>query len=331
MLVGAYALAARGFPRATGDLDIRIRRSDANAERVWRALERFRAPLSRLTVEDLKSPDIVFQIGAAPNRIDILTSIDAVDFIDAWPRRQRIAVAVGPVFRRAGGGQAGAKPKTHRQEPAAQHPHPNPADVASEVSHLHSSALYQGATLPTTQCRPHTPCAESGTRHVPPTTLLVPTGHHAQRGRRGNAGVAAPRPFPAAPCPVIAARPRGCGASAQCVPTRAWERDSRPATAPRGHDRSLPREQIRPGRQQGHGGVRVLVSALVIFQFVPPLRPLHPGQAAEGLPRPAGPAGRGPRRPGGAWRRAVPKGGPCRPPPSSWLPAGFWVCFSRPP
>jgi hypothetical protein len=220
MLVGAYALAARGFPRATGDLDIWIRRSDANAERVWRALERFRAPLSRLTVEDLKSPDIVFQIGAAPNRIDILTSIDAVDFIDAWPRRQRIAVAVGPVFRRAGGGRAGAKPKTHRQEPAGQHSHPNPADVASKVSHLHSSALYQGATLPTTQCRPHTPCAESGTRHVPPTTLLVPTGHHAQRGRRGNAGVAAPRPFPAAPCPVIAARPRGCGASAQCVPTR---------------------------------------------------------------------------------------------------------------
>jgi hypothetical protein len=93
ILVGAYALAAHGLPRATGDLDIWIRRSDENAERVWRALERFRAPLSTLTIADLKSPEIVFQIGAAPNRIDILTSIDAVDFAEAWPRRTEVEIA----------------------------------------------------------------------------------------------------------------------------------------------------------------------------------------------------------------------------------------------
>jgi hypothetical protein len=47
----------------------------------------------------------------------------------------------------------------------------------------------------------------------------------------------------------------------------------RPAAAPRGHDRSLPREEVRPHCQQGQGGMRVLVSALAIFQFLPPLRP----------------------------------------------------------
>ena len=92
MLVGAYALAAHGLPRATGDLDIWIRRSDENAQRVWRALKRFRAPLFDLTVEDLKTPDVVFQIGAAPRRIDILTSIDGVEFEEAWPRRKDIQV-----------------------------------------------------------------------------------------------------------------------------------------------------------------------------------------------------------------------------------------------
>ena len=92
LLVGAYAMAAHGYPRATGDMDIWIRPSDENAQRVWRALKRFKAPVHDLTVEDLKTPEIVFQIGIAPRRIDLLTSIDAVVFEDAWPHRKVIVV-----------------------------------------------------------------------------------------------------------------------------------------------------------------------------------------------------------------------------------------------
>ena len=92
LLVGAYAMAAHGCPRATGDMDIWIRPSDENAERVWRALKRFKAPVRNLTVDDLKTPEIVFQIGLAPRRIDLLTSIDGVDFDEAWPRRKMIEV-----------------------------------------------------------------------------------------------------------------------------------------------------------------------------------------------------------------------------------------------
>ena len=92
LLVGAYALAAHGRPRATGDMDIWIRRSDENARRVWQALERFGAPRSKLTIEDLKTPDLVLQIGVAPRRIDILTSIDGVEFDDAWPARRETEV-----------------------------------------------------------------------------------------------------------------------------------------------------------------------------------------------------------------------------------------------
>ena len=92
MLVGAYAMAVHGYPRATGDMDIWIRRSDANAERVWRALKRFKAPMRQLAVDDLKTPDVVFQIGVAPCRIDILTAIDGVEFEDAWPRRKEVEI-----------------------------------------------------------------------------------------------------------------------------------------------------------------------------------------------------------------------------------------------
>lgn len=87
LLVGAHALAVHGRPRATGDLDIWVRPTPENARRVWAALARFGAPMGDLTVEDLHSPDIVFQMGVPPARIDILTDIDGVKFESAWPRR----------------------------------------------------------------------------------------------------------------------------------------------------------------------------------------------------------------------------------------------------
>ena len=87
LVVGAHALAAHGRPRATGDLDIWIRPTTENGERVWVALTQFGAPLSALKKEDLATPGIVFQIGVEPVRIDILTAIDGVDFDGAWKRR----------------------------------------------------------------------------------------------------------------------------------------------------------------------------------------------------------------------------------------------------
>jgi len=92
MIVGAYALAAYGFPRATGDIDLWIRCSDANSQRVFRALALFGAPLSGLTIYDLKTPGIVFQVGVAPRRIDILTSIDGVEFDTAWEHRKEVEI-----------------------------------------------------------------------------------------------------------------------------------------------------------------------------------------------------------------------------------------------
>lgn len=87
MVVGAYALAAHGYPRATGDLDIWVRPSEDNAQRVWHALKQFGAPVSKLNVADFSAPDVVYQIGLAPRRIDILTSISGVVFDDGWPHR----------------------------------------------------------------------------------------------------------------------------------------------------------------------------------------------------------------------------------------------------
>ena len=53
LVVGAYALAAHGHPRATGDIDLWINAQPDNADRVWRALVRFGA-----TVDDLKRDEL---------------------------------------------------------------------------------------------------------------------------------------------------------------------------------------------------------------------------------------------------------------------------------
>ncbi|MFW5693079.1 MAG: nucleotidyltransferase, partial [Thermoguttaceae bacterium] len=92
LLVGAYALAAHGYPRATGDIDLWVRPTPDNAGRVWAALQAFKALRSQVTEADFAQPDIVFQIGVAPRRIDLLTSISAVRFDDAWLRRRTIQV-----------------------------------------------------------------------------------------------------------------------------------------------------------------------------------------------------------------------------------------------
>lgn len=88
LIVGAYALAVLGRPRATGDLDVWIEATLENAERTYAALGDFGAPLHALTVADLSIPGVVFQIGLPPLRIDILTQISGVDFATAWPRRR---------------------------------------------------------------------------------------------------------------------------------------------------------------------------------------------------------------------------------------------------
>jgi hypothetical protein len=59
LVVGAYTLAAHGIPRATGDLDFWIRRSEENANRVLRALQAFGAPIHDVSISDLLTPDLL--------------------------------------------------------------------------------------------------------------------------------------------------------------------------------------------------------------------------------------------------------------------------------
>ncbi|HEX9819339.1 MAG TPA: nucleotidyltransferase [Methylomirabilota bacterium] len=94
VIVGAYALAFHGAPRASGDIDLFVRPSAVNAGRVFDALVRFGAPLhsAGVTAADFAQPGAVYQIGLPPRRIDLLTEISGVTFDEAWASRSTAEV-----------------------------------------------------------------------------------------------------------------------------------------------------------------------------------------------------------------------------------------------
>lgn len=89
LVVGAYALALHGRPRATGDLDIWVEATPDNAGRVMQALAEFGAPMQDISRADFERPGITYQIGLPPVRIDILTELTGLTFAETWPERMR--------------------------------------------------------------------------------------------------------------------------------------------------------------------------------------------------------------------------------------------------
>jgi hypothetical protein len=96
IVVGAHALAAHGHVRATKNLAVWVRPSADNAARTLQALRSFGAPLADLTAKDLAGPGVIFQIGVAPVRIDVVTSITGVELDEAWRERLQTRFAGQP-------------------------------------------------------------------------------------------------------------------------------------------------------------------------------------------------------------------------------------------
>ncbi len=97
LVVGAVALAHHGFPRYTGDLDVLVHNTPENGRRVEVALAAFGLDSLGLKAADFGESYRVIQIGVAPNRIDLLTSITGVTFQEAWADRIEAVVDGVPV------------------------------------------------------------------------------------------------------------------------------------------------------------------------------------------------------------------------------------------
>lgn len=96
IIVGAYAMAAHGFPRSTADFDIWVNPTKENSLRVCRALARFGAPMQDISEDTFTEKGIIYQIGVAPCRIDIITEISGnISFPEA--SSQAVTIDFGSV------------------------------------------------------------------------------------------------------------------------------------------------------------------------------------------------------------------------------------------
>lgn len=97
IVVGGYAVAAHGYPRYTGDIDFWVKPSHDNAEKIIKSLTEFGFGSIDISTDDLVSSNRIIQLGFPPNRIDIITSIDGVDFNECLREKKEVNIEGIPI------------------------------------------------------------------------------------------------------------------------------------------------------------------------------------------------------------------------------------------
>lgn len=87
LLVGGYAVAAHGYPRFTGDMDVWIQTNTENGENVFKVCREFGFDVPNLRVELFTDPKQMTRMGHPPLRIEILNSVSGLSFEAAWENR----------------------------------------------------------------------------------------------------------------------------------------------------------------------------------------------------------------------------------------------------
>jgi hypothetical protein len=87
LLVGGYAVGHYGYPRATGDMDVWIAVSPANAAAMVRVLQKFGFTADTISAQSFLAEDKVIRIGVPPVRIDLVTRVEGLDFAPCFARR----------------------------------------------------------------------------------------------------------------------------------------------------------------------------------------------------------------------------------------------------
>jgi len=97
LVIGGYAVAVHGHPRYTKDIDIWIEISEENAQKLVTALTQFGFESLGLTSEDFQTPNQIIQLGYPPNRIDLITNPDGIDFQTCYDSKIEVTLNDIPV------------------------------------------------------------------------------------------------------------------------------------------------------------------------------------------------------------------------------------------
>lgn len=98
LIIGGYAVIKHTEPRYTKDLDLWVSPDAENAERVYRALTKFGAPITELSPEDFTQKGYFFTMGFAPSRIDVLFDLPELDFENCWQKRVEAAIGETKIY-----------------------------------------------------------------------------------------------------------------------------------------------------------------------------------------------------------------------------------------
>ena len=90
LVVGGYAVAVHGFPRATGDIDFWVNPVTENASRIVKALTDFGFGALDVNTEDFLKEDYVVQLGYPPYRIDLITGVSGLRFEECYASRKEV-------------------------------------------------------------------------------------------------------------------------------------------------------------------------------------------------------------------------------------------------
>ena len=90
LIVGGYAVSYHGYPRYTKDIDIWVYLEENNASKMILALKQFGFPTNVISKDDFLDAEAVIQLGYPPNRIDILTDLDAIAFDDCFKNKEEV-------------------------------------------------------------------------------------------------------------------------------------------------------------------------------------------------------------------------------------------------
>lgn len=97
LIVGGYAVSEHSIPRYTKDLDLWVEPDKDNAKRVFASLKQFGAPLTKVTEATFEEQDVFYRMGIPPVQVDILMSIEGLDFEKAWSNRYSQEIDTIPV------------------------------------------------------------------------------------------------------------------------------------------------------------------------------------------------------------------------------------------
>lgn len=87
ILVGGYSVIIHGYVRTTGDMDIWVGKTEENYNRILQAFLIFKMQIFDMTLENfLRSEIDVFRFGVPPSRIDLMTNVLGLSFIETFNR-----------------------------------------------------------------------------------------------------------------------------------------------------------------------------------------------------------------------------------------------------